>query len=73
MNKLTAYAEEEFVDQAAEMEMCFTLVTSDVSIQRFKFNLWAKLEYHIKRMRIKHRFHPTSQREQNRHFLVNWH
>ncbi len=22
-------------------------------------------------MRIKHRFHPTSQREQNRHFLVN--
>ncbi len=37
MNKLTANAEEEFVDQAAEMEMCFTLVTSDVSIQRFKF------------------------------------
>ncbi len=21
----------------------------------------------------KHRFHPTNQREQNRHFLVNWH
>ncbi len=43
--------------------MCFT---SYASIQRFKLNLRAKLEY-----RIKHHFHPTSQREQNLHFLVN--
>ncbi len=44
-----------------------------VTIQRFKFNLCAKLEYRIKHLWIKHRFYPTSQREQNRHFLINWH
>ncbi len=45
--------------------------SSYVSIQRFKLNLCAKLEYRIKHLRIKYCFHPTSQREQNRHFLVN--
>ncbi len=29
MNKLTAYAEEEFVDQAPEVEMRFTLVNDN--------------------------------------------
>uniref|UniRef100_A0A672MLK5 G-protein coupled receptors family 2 profile 2 domain-containing protein n=1 Tax=Sinocyclocheilus grahami TaxID=75366 RepID=A0A672MLK5_SINGR len=33
-----------------------------VSIQRCKFNLCAKLECRIKHLRIKHRFHPTSQK-----------
>ncbi len=41
---------------------------SYVSIQRFELNL---CEYRIKHLRIKYRFHPTRQREQNRHFLVN--
>ncbi len=41
-----------------------------VSIQRCEVNLCAKLEYRIKHLRIKH---PTSQREQNRHFLINCH
>ncbi len=46
-------------------------INSYVSIQRFKLNLCAKLEYSIKHLRIKYRFHLTSQREQNHHFLVN--
>ncbi len=45
------------------------IINSYVSIQRFELNLCAKLEYHIKHMWIKHRFHPTSQK--NCHFLVN--
>ncbi len=39
--------------------------TSYVSIQRFELNWCAKLQYCIKHLRIKHRFHPTSQREQH--------
>ncbi len=46
-------------------------MTVYVSVQRFELNLCAKLEYHIKHMRIKHSFHPTSPREQNHQFLVN--
>ncbi len=45
--------------------------SSRVSIHSCEFNLCAKLKYHIKTFANKHRFHPTSQREQNRHFLVN--
>ncbi len=47
--------------------------SSYVYIQISKFNLYVKLEYRIKHLRIKHRFHSTSQREQNRHFLIKWH
>ncbi len=39
-------------------------IISYVSIQSVELNLCAKLEYRIKHLRIKHRFHPTSQREQ---------
>ncbi len=39
------------------------VLTSRVSIQSCKCNLCAN----------KHRCHPTSQRDQNRHILVNWH
>ncbi len=40
-----------------------------VSIQSYKLNLCANLEYHIRPLRIKHCFHPVSWKEQNRHFL----
>ncbi len=62
----------EYLKHVTEMPLPYLETHSSyVSIQRFELNLCAKLEYHIKHMRINHRFHPTSQREQNRHFLVN--
>ncbi len=45
---------------------------SYVSIQSYELNLRAKLEYRIKHLRIKHRFHPVSWRERNHHFLNNF-
>ncbi len=49
--------------------MVYAIITSYVSIQIFKLNLYAKLEYRIKHMQIKHRFHSMSQKEVNHHFL----
>ncbi len=57
--------------QKGAKEICALIIR--VSIQSCEFNLCAKLEYRIKTFASEHRFHPTSQREQNRHFLVNWH
>ncbi len=36
MNKLTAYAEKEFVDRAAEMEMRFTFVNDNSTTKRIR-------------------------------------
>ncbi len=42
--------------------MVYAIITSYVSIQIFELNVCAKLEYHIKHMQIKHRFHSMSQK-----------
>ncbi len=34
--------------------------TSYVSVQSYELNLCAKLEYRIKHLQVKHRFHPVS-------------
>ncbi len=49
--------------------MVYAIITSYVSIQIFELNVCAKLEYRIKHMQIKHRFHSMSQKEVNNHFL----
>ncbi len=42
-----------------------------ISIQRFKLTYAQNCNTTLKHMQIKDHFHPMSQREQNRHFLVN--
>ncbi len=44
-----------------------------ISIQSCEFKLMHKTGISHKTLAIKHRFHTMSQREQNRHFLINLH